>query len=95
MISWLSKERAVMPGKACGSTDTGIKTVLLRGINRWQLFPGPEGDEIFLEALRECKALPGFKVYAYCLMGKSVHLLLRTENEDIRSVMKRPGIRFV
>ena len=67
----------------------------LRGINCRLLFPGADNDEIFLEALRECTALPGYKVFAYRLMGKPVLLLLRSENEGISVVMKRPVIRFV
>jgi putative transposase len=84
-----------MPRQARNRTDTGIYHVILRGINRQQLFLDPEDDEIFLEVLRECKALSGFKIYAYCLMGNHVHLLFRTEIEGISSVMKRVGVRFV
>ena len=34
------------------------------------------------------------EVYAYCLMGNHVHLLLREGSEDISRMMKRIGIRF-
>lgn len=33
-------------------------------------------------------------LYAYCLMGNHVHLLLREGSEDISRMMKRVGIRF-
>jgi putative transposase len=84
-----------MPRQARIRIDSGIYHVILRGINRQQLFLDADDYEIFFEVLRECKALSGFCLYAYCLMGNHAHLLLRTETEDISRVMKRIGVRFV
>ena len=68
---------------------------MLRGINRQQVFLEPDDYVLFLEILRECKPLSGFKLYTYCLMGNHIHLLIKTETEDIGVSMKRIGIRFV
>ena len=84
-----------MPRHARKKTDSGIYHVMLRGINRQQIFLESEDYALFLEVLRECKALSGFKLYVYCLMGNHVHLLIRAEYEDVSVVMKRIGIRFV
>lgn len=84
-----------MPRKERSRSDDGLYHVMLRGINRQQVFLEPEDYELFLGVLRECKALSGFSLYAYCLMGNHIHLLIRTEAEDISTTMKRIGIRFV
>lgn len=84
-----------MPRQARVRTDNRLYHVMLRGINRQQMFLGPEDCAMFLEVLQECKALSGFSLYAYCLMGNHVHLLIRAEDEDISKAMKRIGIRFV
>ena len=59
-------------------------------------------DGSFLPRARDEKTVPPApagapipaEVYAYCLMGNHVHLLLREGSEDISRMMKRIGIRF-
>ena len=84
-----------MPRHARKRTDSNIYHVMLRGINRQQVFLETDDNELFVEILKECKAISGFKLYACCRMGNHVHLLIKTGEEDISQVMKRIGIRFV
>ena len=84
-----------MPRKARTRTDNRMYHVMLRGINRQQVFLEQEDYVLFLEVLQECKVLSGFCLYAYCLMGNHVHLLIQVEDEDISIAMKRIGVRFV
>ena len=84
-----------MPRHARKRTDSNIYHVMLRGINRQQVFLEPDDYALFLKVLQECKALSGFCLHAYCLMGNHVHLLIRAEDEDISIAMKRIGVRFV
>lgn len=44
---------------------------------------------VFLKILQECRALCGFKLYAYCLMGNHIHLLIKVENDPLESIFKR------
>lgn len=84
-----------MPRHARKKTDSGLYHVMLRGINRQQIFLEPEDYALFLVVLLECKAISAFNLSAYCLMGNHIHLLIRAGDEDISVVMKRIGIRFV
>jgi len=68
---------------------------MLRGINQQQIFEDDEDCEKFLEILAVCKKASGFELYAYCLMGNHVHLLMRTQNESLDRVFKRIGARYV
>lgn len=76
-------------------TDSGLYHVMLRGINRQQIFFDDEDCEMFLQVLRECKKEDHFQVHAWTLMGNHVHLLLKTADETISLVMKRISGRFV
>ena len=58
-----------MPRQARKKSESGIYHVMLRGINQQQIFEDEEDYEKFLQILRECKAVSGFKLFAYCLMG--------------------------
>ena len=41
------------------------------------------------------KALSCFQVYAYCIMGNHVHLLICEGNECLEQIIKRIGVRYV
>lgn len=84
-----------MPRSARKKSTTGIYHVMLRGINQQQIFEDSEDYEKFLQILKDCKAISGFKLYAYCLMGNHVHLLIHEVSEPIEQIMKRVATRFV
>lgn len=68
---------------------------MLRGINKQQIFEDAADYEHFLKILRECKELCNFKLYAYCLMGNHVHLLIHVQENNLEEVFKRIAGRYV
>jgi len=84
-----------MPRQAREKSQSGIYHVMLRGINQQQIFEESEDYERFLQIIKDCKAISEFKLYAYCLMGNHIHLLLKEEKEPIEQIMKRISGRFV
>jgi REP element-mobilizing transposase RayT len=84
-----------MPRAARKKSESGIYHVMLRGINRETIFLENEDYEKYLHCLSECKAISGFTLYAYCLMGNHIHLLLKEGREPLAQVFKRIGSRYV
>ena len=68
---------------------------MLRGVNQQQIFEDSEDCDKFLQVLKDCKAISEFKLFAYCLMGNHIHILLQETNEPIELLMKRIATRFV
>ena len=68
---------------------------MLRGVNQQQIFEDGEDCDKFLQVLKDCKAISEFKLFAYCLMGNHIHILLQETNEPIELLMKRIATRFV
>jgi len=68
---------------------------MLRGINKQQIFEDEEDCDKFLWVLKETKAVSEFKLFAYCLMGNHIHLLIKEEKEPIEQIFKRIGGKFV
>ena len=68
---------------------------MLRGINHQQIFMDDEDYRKFLDVLANCKQSCSFELYAYCLMGNHVHLLIKEGTEPLDLVFKRIGSRFV
>lgn len=68
---------------------------MLRGINQQQIFEDSKDYDKFLHTLKECKEICEYKLYAYCLMGNHIHLLMREGQEPLEQVFKRICGRFV
>lgn len=93
-----------MPRKSRVLSATGVYHVMLRGIDRRDIFRDDQDRGKFMKVLRavvnpkdrDDKPLPPYvKVYAYCLMDNHVHLLLGEGSETIGEVMKRISVSFV
>ena len=84
-----------MPRAARKRSATDIYHVMLRGINRNQIFQDDEDYRRFLRTLSDCKQISGFRLYAWCLMPNHIHLLLHVQKEPLELIVKRIGSRFV
>jgi len=84
-----------MPRTRRLKSETGIYHVILRGINKQIIFEDDEDHEMFLKTLRQYKTQSQYKLLAYCLMGNHVHLLLKTEKEELGQIFRRIGASYV
>ena len=84
-----------MPRAAREKSESGIYHVMLRGVNKQQIFEDKEDYKKFIQVLQDCKEISKFELYAYCLMGNHIHILLRVEKEPLETVFRRIGSRFV
>ena len=84
----------MMPRMARKRSESGIYHVILRGINRQEIFYDETDYRYFIDVLREIKSGEAYELHAYCLMGNHVHLLIQEKTKDLISVMKRLGIRY-
>ena len=84
-----------MPRVARKRSRTGIYHVMLRGVNRQQIFFDEEDNSCFIGLLGHYKKKFGFKLYGYCLMGNHVHLLIQEGPQPIASIFKGLGTAFV
>jgi REP element-mobilizing transposase RayT len=64
---------------------------MLRGINRATIFHDDEDCEVFLAKLNDVRREYPFSLYAWCLMGNHVHLLLDV-SEQLPGLAWFPGI---
>jgi putative transposase len=81
--------------QARAKSESGIYHIMLRGINGQQIFEDEEDNQKFLEVLQDFKSISYYKIYAYCLMGNHLHLLLKVGIEDLETIFKRIGGRYV
>ena len=66
-----------------------IYHVVARGVVRRALFRDDGDCQVYLVILRGVIAVFGWRIYAYCLMGNHVHLLVRTREPNLGRGMQR------
>jgi putative transposase len=84
-----------MPRIAREKSKSGIYHIMLRGINGQVIFEDEEDSSKFLQTLRDYKDKCGYIIYAYCLMGNHIHLLIKEEKEELGITMRRIGSSYV
>ena len=84
-----------MPRQARFKSESGLYHIMLRGINQQLIFKDVEDNMKFIETLKNYKIISGYKIYAYCLMGNHIHILLKAEKEGLEQIMKRIGGSYV
>ena len=92
-----------MPRQPRKPSGTGIYHVMMRGINRQDIFEEQTDYQQFLNRLQYLidpidengEHLPSYcHVYAYCLMSNHVHLLIRERTESISVSLKRLSVSY-
>ena len=84
-----------MPRKARLKSQSGIYHIVMRGINRQQIFIEDEDYHRFLQTLKYYKESSGYNIYAYCLMRNHLHILLKEGSEPLAQIMRRICGKFV
>lgn len=93
--NFLSKVVIKMPRRARVKSRSNIYHIIWRGANRQEVFHEEEDCRKFLEIFEKYKQKADMMVFAWCLMGNHIHLLLKEGNEPVSNTMKRIGVSFV
>lgn len=84
-----------MPRKARILSYSGIYHVMMRGVNRQQIFKDSEDNRYFIKQLGRYKEISEYILHAYCLMGNHFHLLIQTKDEPLKIIIRRIGDSYV
>lgn len=83
-----------MPRHSREKCASGIYHIMVRGINRQNIFNDEDDYIRYLDTIRRMKIDNRFELYCYCLMTNHVHLLIKEKGEDTSRVMKRIGTSY-
>ena len=83
-----------MPRRPRILSSTGIYHVMMRGINKGDLFADGRDREKFLEIIEVTSSLGEYDIYAYCLMKNHIHLLIKETGDPLDRTMKRIGVSY-
>lgn len=67
---------------------------MLRGIDKKDIFLNSRDYEKFIEIIRNAQDKSRFSIFAYCLMTNHVHILLKTNLEEIGDSIRRIAVSY-
>lgn len=76
-------------------SDSGIYHVMIRGVNRQNIFEDDEDRYRFIEILKHFKDVCKYELYSYCLMNNHIHLLIKELDDTISVAIKRISASYV
>lgn len=83
-----------MPRGERVKSKTGYYHVIMRGINKNDLFLDEEDKQYFLDILVAKKQMREYALHAYCIMDNHVHLVIEEGTENIGIIMKRINVTY-
>lgn len=84
-----------MPRKPRVMSNSHIYHLILRGINRQNIFTDESDALRLIETIKRYKAVCKFEIFAYCIMSNHIHILVRENEESISNIVKRISSSYV
>ncbi len=84
-----------MPRHSRTKSESGIYHIMLRGINRQNIFEEDEDYVKFIDTLKRYQKISNYRIYAYCLMTNHIHFLMKVEEEEPDLIIKRIAGSYV
>lgn len=83
-----------MPRQPRKISMTGIYHIMIRGINKEQIFSRTVYKNKILEAIYKIRDDLEFYIIAYCVMNNHMHLLIKIDEKILELFMKKLNVRF-
>lgn len=83
-----------MPRQLRKISSTGNYHVMLRGINRQDIFLDKQDYYKFIKEMENTKEKYHYQIYAYVLMPNHVHIELKDLNNEISKIMHRLSVSY-
>ena len=83
-----------MPRGARLKSSLGIYHIMIRGINKNNIFFDDMDRKTFMKYLLEFKKKYDIRILAYCLMSNHVHILVKDEHDNVSKAMQSISIKY-
>jgi putative transposase len=83
-----------MPRTSREKSETGIYHIMMRGIDKRNIFIFENDYWKFLECIKKAKEKSDMSLLAYCFMTNHVHLLIKEGHEEIGDTIRRINVGY-
>lgn len=84
-----------MPRTSRRLSNSKVYHIILKGIDGQTIFYDNQDRKFFLKQISITKKEFNYIIYAYCLMVNHVHLVIKSEDALLASLMKSLQVRYV
>lgn len=84
-----------MPRTSRRLSNSKVYHIILKGIDGQTIFYDDQDKKFFLKQISITKKEFNYNIYAYCLMVNHVHLVIRSEDALLATLMKSLQVRYV
>lgn len=84
-----------MPRTSRNFSNSKVYHIILKGIDGQTIFYDDQDRKFFLKQISITKKEFNYIIYAYCLMVNHVHLVIKSEDAFLASLMKSLQVRYV
>ena len=75
-------------------TNTNVYHVIIRGINRQDIFLDNQDYRKFIKELKRVKSKYEFEIYSYALMKNHIHLVMNDKNKNLSTSIQSLNISY-
>ena len=83
-----------MPRCARQKSSLGIYHIMIRGINKVDIFNDDMDRKVFMKYLLDFKKKYEIRILAYCLMSNHVHILIKDEHDLMSKAMQSISVKY-
>lgn len=83
-----------MPRTIRQISNTKVYHVILRGIDKQDIFLSTKDYHKFLEVLKETNEKYEYDIYSYCLMNNHVHIIIYDKEDNLSKIMQSIAISY-
>jgi len=83
-----------MPRQARTISNSGVYHIMIRGINKEQIFKNETYKIKLKEIIKEIIEEVEFYVIAYCIIDNHMHLLIKAEENELTKAMKKLNVKY-
>lgn len=76
------------------TSSTKVYHIILRGIDKQDIFLGNNDYQKFLEIIKETKEKYEFDIYSYCLMNNHIHIIIYDRDDNLPKIMQSIAISY-
>ena len=83
-----------MPRKSREKSNSKVYHVIVRGINKQDIFLDEQDNKKFIKEIKRVKEKYQFQIYAYALMKNHAHFIIYDVNNNLSSMMQSLSISY-
>lgn len=85
---------SIIPRNPRQKSNTNVYHIIIRGINRQDIFLDKQDFRKFLKEVKRTKEVYKYEIYAYVLMSNHVHFIIYDMNKKLSTIIQSLNVSY-